>query len=122
MGLTARIVIGMVAGVVLGFILQTILGDKKEVIIPLGLFDLAIKGFLVDGVFHIGGQIFIASLKMLVVPLVFISLVCGSCSCGLSYFVVNSSWNLVGRTIAQLHFDHIIIRWLAHHLPLLLLH
>ena len=80
MGLTARIVIGMVAGVVLGFILQTILGDKKEVIIPLGLFDLAIKGFLVDGLFHIGGQIFIASLKMLVVPLVFISLVCGSCS------------------------------------------
>ena len=30
--------------------------------------------------FHIGGQIFVNSLKMLVVPLVFISLVCGTCS------------------------------------------
>ncbi|MEI5638399.1 MULTISPECIES: dicarboxylate/amino acid:cation symporter [unclassified Pseudoalteromonas] len=80
MGLTARIMIGMVAGVVLGFILQAILGDNKEILIPLGLFDLPIKGFFVDGLFHIGGQIFIASLKMLVVPLVFISLVCGTCS------------------------------------------
>ncbi|GEK08646.1 dicarboxylate/amino acid:cation symporter [Pseudoalteromonas peptidolytica] len=80
MGLTARIMIGMVLGVALGFILQTILGDSKEVLIPLGLFDLPVKGFFVDGLFHIGGQIFIASLKMLVVPLVFISLVCGTCS------------------------------------------
>jgi Na+/H+-dicarboxylate symporter len=34
-------------------------------------------GFFVDGIFHIGGTIFINSLKMLVVPLVFVSLVCG---------------------------------------------
>ncbi|PAX99718.1 dicarboxylate/amino acid:cation symporter [Pseudoalteromonas sp. HM-SA03] len=80
MGLTARIMIGMVLGVVLGLTLQAILGKNKEILIPLGLFDLPIKGFLVDGLFHIGGQIFIASLKMLVVPLVFISLVCGTCS------------------------------------------
>ncbi|MCF7514053.1 dicarboxylate/amino acid:cation symporter [Pseudoalteromonas piscicida] len=80
MGLTARIMIGMVLGVVLGLTLQAILGKNKEILIPLGLFDLPIKGFFVDGLFHIGGQIFIASLKMLVVPLVFISLVCGTCS------------------------------------------
>ncbi|PCK31848.1 dicarboxylate/amino acid:cation symporter [Pseudoalteromonas piscicida] len=80
MGLTARIMIGMVLGVALGFVFQAILGDNKEILIPLGLFDLPVKGFFVDGLFHIGGQIFIASLKMLVVPLVFISLVCGTCS------------------------------------------
>ena len=36
--------------------------------------------FLIDGLFHIIGTIFIASLKMLVVPIVFVSLVCGTCS------------------------------------------
>ena len=33
--------------------------------------------FLVEGVFEAGGTIFVNSLKMLVVPLVFVSLVCG---------------------------------------------
>jgi len=80
MSLTTRIMLGMVSGVFLGLLFQFILGDKDDVLIPLGLFDLAVKGFFVDGLFHIGGQIFIASLKMLVVPLVFISLVCGTCS------------------------------------------
>ena len=80
MSLTTRIMLGMVAGVFLGLLFQFILGEKEDVLIPLGLFDLALKGFFVDGLFHIGGQIFIASLKMLVVPLVFISLVCGTCS------------------------------------------
>ena len=77
MSLTTRIMLGMVAGVFLGLLFQFILGEKEDVLIPLGLLDLALKGFFVDGLFHIGGQIFIASLKMLVVPLVFISLVCG---------------------------------------------
>ena len=36
--------------------------------------------YLIDGLFHIIGAIFIASLKMLVVPIVFVSLVCGTCS------------------------------------------
>lgn len=35
---------------------------------------------LTDGVFQIGGAIFINCIKMLVVPLVFISLLCGVCS------------------------------------------
>ena len=34
--------------------------------------------FFVNGVFDLGGKIFIASLKLLVVPLVFVSLVCGA--------------------------------------------
>ncbi|KZN62945.1 dicarboxylate/amino acid:cation symporter [Pseudoalteromonas luteoviolacea] len=78
--LTTRIMIAMIAGIGVGLMFQFALGGKAEFLIPLGLFDLPLRGFFVDGFFHVGGQIFIASLKMLVVPLVFISLVCGTCS------------------------------------------
>lgn len=80
MSLTTRIMIGMLSGIAVGFIFQAILAGEDDYLIPLGLFSLSIKSFFVDGLFHIGGQIFIASLKMLVVPLVFVSLVCGTCS------------------------------------------
>ncbi|WP_462174095.1 dicarboxylate/amino acid:cation symporter [Pseudoalteromonas xiamenensis] len=78
--LTTKILIGMLLGILIGLSLQFILGDQQDIVIPLGLFDFPVKNFFVDGLFNIGGQIFIASLKMLVVPLVFISLVCGTCS------------------------------------------
>ncbi|KGJ95765.1 dicarboxylate/amino acid:cation symporter [Thalassotalea sp. ND16A] len=78
--LTRRIVIGMIAGIILGTIFQAMLPEDGDLLIPLGLFDFAVRGFFVDGLFEIGGQIFITSLKMLVVPLVFISLICGTCS------------------------------------------
>ncbi|MGB2709476.1 MAG: dicarboxylate/amino acid:cation symporter [Pseudoalteromonas nigrifaciens] len=80
MSLTTRIMIGMALGIAVGFLFQAILAGEDDYLIPLGLFSLPIKAFFVDGIFHIGGQIFIASLKMLVVPLVFVSLVCGTCS------------------------------------------
>ena len=68
MSLTTRILIGMVAGFLLGSALH-------------GL-DLApthpIREIFVDGFLDVGGKIFIASLKLLVVPLVFVSLVCGA--------------------------------------------
>ncbi len=80
MSLTTRIMLGMLAGIILGLSLQALFSGQTEYLIPLGLFDFPVKSFLVDGLFHVGGQIFIASLKMLVVPLVFISLVCGTCS------------------------------------------
>ncbi len=38
----------------------------------------ALTLFLVDGPLYVGGAVFLASLKLLVVPLVFVSLVCGS--------------------------------------------
>jgi Na+/H+-dicarboxylate symporter len=66
--LTVRILVGMIAGFVVGCILN---------IIQPGPF---VQVFLVDGLFHIVGQIFLASLKLLVVPLVFVSLVCGTAS------------------------------------------
>jgi Na+/H+-dicarboxylate symporter len=37
-----------------------------------------IRTYLVGGLFQAGGEIFLASLKLLVVPLVFVSLVCGT--------------------------------------------
>ena len=78
--LTTRIVTGMVAGILVGTILQWLMPDGSDAVIPLYLFDLSLRGFLVDGVFEVGGQVFISSLQMLVVPLVFVSLICGTCS------------------------------------------
>jgi Na+/H+-dicarboxylate symporter len=65
-GLTFRILVGMGAGLATGVLLHWI-GTEGFV-----------ADSLVDGVFHVGGEIFLASLKLLVVPLVFVSLVCGT--------------------------------------------
>jgi len=64
--LTVRIVIGMLAGLSSGLILNAI-GVRG----PLG-------EYVVEGLFHVVGAVFLASLKLLVVPLVFVSLVCGT--------------------------------------------
>jgi len=80
LGLTARILIGMALGIVVGALFKFILGGEAERTIGLFGAELGIKAFFVDGIFHVGGQIFVASLKMLVVPLVFVSLVCGTSS------------------------------------------
>lgn len=80
LSLTSRILIGLVLGLLVGSIFKWIIGGQDDVYISLGFFDLAIKGFFVDGLLTIGGAIFVASLKMLVVPLVFVSLVCGTCN------------------------------------------
>ncbi|WNC70984.1 dicarboxylate/amino acid:cation symporter [Thalassotalea psychrophila] len=78
--LTRRIVIGMIAGIILGGIFQAMLPKDGDLLIPLYLFDFSVRGFFVDGIFEIGGKIFVSSLQMLVVPLVFVSLICGTCS------------------------------------------
>ena len=80
LGLTARIVIGMAAGMLTGFIFKGILSGQAERELILFGMSLPLKAFFIDGIFHVGGEVFIASLKMLVVPLVFVSLVCGTCS------------------------------------------
>lgn len=64
--LTLHILIGMAAGLIAG-----------------GLINLAgndgwLKAAVTDGLFYVVGRVFLASLQLLVVPLVFISLVCGS--------------------------------------------
>jgi len=80
MGLTGKILIGMVMGIITGFIFKALMAESGDFTLSMGEFTFSFKGFFVDGIFHIGGQIFVNSLKMLVVPLVFISLVCGTCS------------------------------------------
>lgn len=78
--LTKRIVIGMVAGILLGTFLQWLMPNGSDKEVNLYLFEISLKAFFVDGVLEVIGQIFMASLRMLVVPLVFVSLVCGVCS------------------------------------------
>ena len=78
--LTTRIVIGMILGIALGSFLQWLMPNESDIVLNLFIFELSLQNFLVDGVLEIIGQIFMASLRMLVVPLVFVSLVCGVCS------------------------------------------
>jgi Na+/H+-dicarboxylate symporter len=61
-------VLGAIAGIVLNWL--HLKGWFPE--------DNALRVFLVDGVFMVIGQIFLASLKLLVVPLVLVSLACGT--------------------------------------------
>ena len=80
MSLTNRILIAMVAGILLGSLLNLILhaaGTSAEI---RALLDT----YLVGGLFDVVGRIFVASLKLLVVPLVLVSLICGSSSLGSS--------------------------------------
>lgn len=63
--LTRQIVIAMLAGIVLGVILNR-----------LGTADW-VQLVLVDGLLYVVGSVFVAALKMMVVPLVFVSLVAG---------------------------------------------
>ncbi|CAM3056093.1 Na+/H+-dicarboxylate symporter [Vibrio ordalii] len=69
MSLTGRVILGMVAGILTGFAIRVLFAEN-------GFVD----AYIVNGLFDVGGKIFIASLKMLVVPLVFVSLVCGTSS------------------------------------------
>jgi len=78
MSLTNRILLAMAGGIVLGSLLNLIADGTS---LDPGLRSL-IRDGLVDGVFDVIGRIFVASLKLLVVPLVFVSLVCGCNSLG----------------------------------------
>ncbi|MEJ2530817.1 MAG: dicarboxylate/amino acid:cation symporter [Halioglobus sp.] len=78
MSLTNRILIAMVAGILTGSLLDFLL---QSTVLSEGV-RASLGGFLVDGVFDVVGRIFVASLKLLVVPLVLVSLICGSSSLG----------------------------------------
>ncbi|MFQ3236113.1 MAG: Na+/H+-dicarboxylate symporter [Paraglaciecola sp.] len=78
--LTARIFFGMLGGIIIGGLLQVLSDDSGDFSFSVFGLQVSTYGFLVDGIFNVIGQIFIASLKMLVVPLVFVSLVCGTAS------------------------------------------
>jgi len=69
MSLTKRVLLGMFIGIATGFMLRTFFSESAF-----------LNDYIVNGLFEIGGAIFVASLKMLVVPLIFVSLVCGTSS------------------------------------------
>lgn len=71
MGLTSKIFIGLIAGALFGLILNYLIPESfiKDTVI-------------VNGVFHVIGKGFIRLMQMLVVPLVFSSLVCGTMAIG----------------------------------------
>ncbi|WP_114347898.1 dicarboxylate/amino acid:cation symporter [Paracoccus lutimaris] len=64
MSLTTKIMLGMAGGLIVGIILNM-------------LGSASLNGWLVDGLFSMVGAAFVNGLKMLVVPLVVFSLICG---------------------------------------------
>ncbi|MCF6355855.1 MAG: dicarboxylate/amino acid:cation symporter [Candidatus Polarisedimenticolaceae bacterium] len=68
---TTKILIWMVCGLVLGSLINAFASDVGF-----------IQEYLVNGLFHVVGAMFISALKMLVVPLVTFSLICGVCGIG----------------------------------------
>ena len=66
MSFTQRILLSILAGVVVGIAL-----NASQAAFP------SLYAFLVDGLFYVVGGIFLALLRLMVVPLVLISLICG---------------------------------------------
>lgn len=73
MNLTMKVLVGMVLGIVVG------LGINLTGLNASGSF---INEFVVNGFFHVVGKMFVNALKMMVVPLVLFSLICGVCGIG----------------------------------------
>ncbi len=76
MTLTQKIFIGMIAGIALGAIANGLLP-----LLPAQLAS-SLNSLLFNGLFDIVGEIFVRSLKVLVVPMVLVSLVCGTATLG----------------------------------------
>ena len=99
MNLTNRILIAMVAGILAGSLFNLVSNTS-------GVPDFArmvIDDYLVGGLFDVVGRIFVASLKLLVVPLVLVSLICGASSLGdhpPEYFISDE----IGIKSHALHF------------------
>ena len=71
MSLTMKVLLGLILGLITGVIINTFFKD-----------NVFIDTWLTNGIFHMLGQMFVNGLMMLVVPLVFLSLVCGVCGIG----------------------------------------
>ena len=80
MSLTNRILLAMLAGVLLGSVLNILLQGG---VLPEGM-RATLHSTLVakNGVLDVVGRIFVSLLKLLVVPLVLVSLICGASSLG----------------------------------------
>ena len=75
MGLTQKILLAMFLAIVTGLLANLSIGYADWL-------DVLTKDWLAGGLFFVMGKIFVATLKLLVVPMVFVSLVCGAASLG----------------------------------------
>ncbi len=73
MSLTMKVLVGMGLGIAVGLLFS---------LTGLNAPGSLVQVYLVDGLFLIVGKMFVNALKMLVVPLVFFSLICGVCGIG----------------------------------------
>ena len=73
MSLTVKVLLGMLLGIVIGLFFN---------LSGLNAAGSFINEYIVNGLFHVVGKMFVNALKMLVVPLVFFSLICGVCGIG----------------------------------------
>lgn len=71
MSITTKILIAMGIGLILGSLINVFFSEVAFV-----------QTYLVNGLFHVVGAAFVNALKMLVVPLVTFSLICGVCGIG----------------------------------------
>ena len=74
MQLSTKILVGMSAGIIVGLLFNALGGSDPA--------ESVLITWIVENIFDVIGKIFVVSLKLLVVPLVFFSLVCGSASMG----------------------------------------
>lgn len=96
MGLTGKIIVAMALGIILGLTIN---------VLNLNVEGGFINTYVIEGLFAIIGKLFINSLKMLVVPLVLISLICGVCGIG--------DIRLLGRIGTKTFFIYMITTALA---------
>ena len=73
MNLTTKVIVGMVLGIIVGLVIN---------LAGLNAAGSFINEYVVNGLFHVVGKMFVNALKMLVVPLVLFSLICGVCGIG----------------------------------------
>lgn len=78
MTLTYRILWAMSAGLIIGCLFNLL---NSYQLLP-SVVLTALDSWLMEGLFFIVGKVFVASLKLLVVPLVLVSLICGCASVG----------------------------------------
>lgn len=71
MNLTTKVLVGLILGIIIGLSINL-----------LGFNTGIINTYFIDGLFFVVGKVFVNSLKMLVVPLVLFSLICGVCGIG----------------------------------------
>ncbi|WP_169392028.1 MULTISPECIES: dicarboxylate/amino acid:cation symporter [Psychrobacter] len=96
MGLTGKIIVAMILGIIVGLLINYLSLNAE------GSF---INTYVTNGFFAIVGKLFVNSLKMLVVPLVLISLICGVCGIG--------DIRLLGRIGGKTFFIYMITTALA---------